>query len=83
MKIHIQKPGLTFWDKHLINFLVASMPFTYEGIINNLNMCNVLTLEETVHAFCTKETKLKDLVVIKEESIHFVTQKGFCGGQKR
>ena len=57
------------------------MPSTYEGIRHNLNMHNVLTLEETVCALCTKETKLTDLGAIKEESAHFATRGGFQGGR--
>ena len=36
-EIRVQKPELAFRDEHLINFLLASMPSTYEGIIDNLN----------------------------------------------
>ncbi len=49
-EIRIQKSELTFRDEHLINFLVASMPSTYESIVDNLNMRETLTLEETVRA---------------------------------
>ena len=49
-EIRIQKPELAFQDEHLINFLVASMPSTYEGIIHNLNMRETLTLEEILRA---------------------------------
>lgn len=58
------------------------MPFTYEGVINNLNICNVLTLEETISAFYTKKTELKDLVIIKVKSAYFAAQRGFCRGQR-
>lgn len=71
--IRIQKPELAFWDEHLINFLVSSMLSSYEGIIDNLNIRDALTLEETVRAFYIKETELNDLKVIKEKSSHFAT----------
>ena len=32
VEIRIQKPELAFQDEHLINFLLVSMPSTYEGI---------------------------------------------------
>lgn len=70
-EICIQKPELAFQDKHLINFLVASMPFTYKGIIDNLNMRDTLTLDSAVCALCTKETKFTNLGFIKEESVYF------------
>lgn len=82
-EIYIQKSKLTFCDKYLINFPMASISFIYENIVNNLNMCNVLTLEETICVFYIKEIKLKDLIVIKEESTHFASRRGFCGGQER
>lgn len=80
-EIRIQKPELAFRDEHLINFLVASMPSTYEGIIDNLNMRETLTLEETVRALRTKETELNDLGNIKEESANFAARGGFRGGR--
>ena len=58
------------------------MPSTYEGIIDNLNMRDTLTLDSTVRALRTKETELTDLGVIKEESVYFATQGGFRGGRK-
>ncbi len=70
--IRVQKPKLAFRDEHLTNFSLASTPSTYEGIINNLNIRDILTLEETVCALRTKETELTDLGVIKEENEHFV-----------
>ena len=76
-EIRVQKPELTFRDEHLTNFLFTSMPSTYEGIINNLNMRNVLTLEETVCALRTKKTELTDLGAIKEESAHFAARGDF------
>lgn len=45
-EIRVQKPELAFHDVHLINFLLASMPTTYESIIDNLNMRETLTLED-------------------------------------
>ena len=80
-KIHVQKPKLAFWDKHLTSFLPASMLFTHEGIINNLNMRNILTLEEKVCAPCTKETELTNLGVIKEKNAHFTVRGVFPGGR--
>ena len=80
-EIRVQKPELAFRDEHLTNFLLASMPSTYEGIIDNLNMRDILTLEETVRALRTKETELTDLGVIKEESAHFAARGGFRGGR--
>ena len=58
-----KSPSLLFRDEHLINFLLANMPSTYEGyrVIDNLKMRDILTLEETVRAFHTKETELTDL----------------------
>ena len=70
-EIHVQKLELAFWDEHLTNFLLANMLSIYEGIIDNLNMRNILTLEETVCALCIKKTKLTNLEAIKEESTHF------------
>ena len=75
-EIHIQKPELAFRDEHLINFLVASMPSTYEGIIDNLNMRDTLTLDDVVRALRTKEIEFTDLGVC------FATRGGFHGGQK-
>lgn len=49
-KICIQKLEFTFRHKHLINFLMASIPSIYESIVNNLNMCETLNLEKTIHA---------------------------------
>ena len=72
-EISIQNPELAFRDEHLINFLVASMPSTYEGVIDNLNIRDTLTLDGAVRALHTKETELIDLGVIKEESVYFAT----------
>lgn len=58
------------------------MPSTYKSIINNLNIYKTLTLEETVCIFQTKETKFNDLGIIKEKSVNFAAQKGFCGGRE-
>ena len=80
-KIRVRKPELAFRDEHLTNFLLASMPFTYEGIIDNLNMRDALTLEETVRALRTKETELTDLGIAMEESAHFAARGGFRGGR--
>lgn len=80
-EIRLQKPELAFREKHLINFLLASMPSTYEGIIDNLNMRDNLTLDGAVRALRTKETGLSDLGVIKEESAHFAARGGFRGGR--
>ncbi|MCJ1465010.1 hypothetical protein MMC07_003625 [Pseudocyphellaria aurata] len=44
------------------------MPATFEGIIDNLNMRDTLTLDETVRTLRMKETKLTDLGKVKEES---------------
>lgn len=82
-KIHVQKPKLAFGDKHSTNFLLASMPFIYEGILNNFNTCNMLKLEETVYALCIKKTELINFAVIKEESAHFAIKKRFRKDQKR
>ncbi len=71
VEICVQKPEVAFQDEHLTNFLLASMPSTYEGIIDNLIRRDISTLEETVCALRTKETQLTDLGVIKEESAHF------------
>lgn len=79
--IRVQKPELAFRYKHLTIFLLASMSATYEGIIDNLNMRNVLTLEETVRALCIKETELTNLGAIKEESAHFAAREEFRGGR--
>ncbi len=81
-EIRVQKPELAFRDEHLINFLLASLPSTYEGIIDNLNMRDTLTLDGAVRALCIKETELTDLGVIKEESVHFAARGGFCGGRE-
>lgn len=55
---------------------------TYESIIDNLNICKTLILEETVYIIQTKETKLNNLGIIKEKSVNFAVQGGFCGGQR-
>ena len=78
-EIRIQRPELAFRDEHLVNFLLVSMPSTYESIIDNLNMRDVLALEKTVRALHTKETELTDLGIIKEESAHFAARGGFRG----
>ncbi len=80
-EIRVQKPELAFRDEHLTNFLLASMPSTYEDIIDNLNMHDILTSEETVCALRTKETELTDLGVIKEERANFAARGRFCGGR--
>ena len=59
-KIRIQKPKLVFGDKHLTNFFLASMPSTCEGIIDNLNIHNILTFEKTFYIFCIKEMEFTD-----------------------
>ena len=46
-------------------------------------MWDILTLDDTVCVFHTKETKLTNLgLVIKKESIYFTTQRWFYWGQK-
>ena len=82
VEIGIQKPEFTFPDEHLINFLLARMPPTYEGIIYNLKMRNTLTLNGAVRALCKKETELTNLGIIKEESAHFTTQGRFRRGRR-
>lgn len=57
------------------------MPSNYEGIIDNLNMRDALTLEETVRALRTKKTELTDLGVAMEEIAHFAIRGGFRGGR--
>ena len=69
VEICVQKPEFAFWDKHLIHFLLASIPSTYERIINNLNLRDILTLDGTVRAFRKEETELTDLRAIKEDSV--------------
>ena len=81
-EIRIEKPELAFCDKHLINFLLASIPSTYEGIIDNLNIHDTLMLDGVVYALRTKETELTNLGVIKEESANFAARKRFCGSQE-
>ncbi len=80
-EIHFQKPELAFWDEHLINFLPASIPSTYEGIIDNLNMLDTLTLGGAVRALRTKEIELTNLGAIKEEIAHFAARGVFRGGR--
>ena len=80
-EIRVRKPELAFQDKHLINSLLASMPSTYEGIIDNLNMRDTPTLDDADRAICTEETELTDWGVIKEESAHFAARGGFRGGR--
>lgn len=82
MVIHIEKPKLDFSNKYLIEFLIANMRFSYEGVIDNLNICNVLMLEKTIRSFYTKETKLKDQMIIKKESPYFTAQKRFGKSQR-
>ncbi len=81
VEICVQKPEFAFWDKHLIHFLLASIPSTYERIINNLNLRNILTLDGTVRAFRKEETEFTDLRAIKEESAHFAARRGFRRGR--
>ncbi len=80
-EIHLQKLELTFSDEYLINFPLASIPSTYEEIIDNLNMGDTLMLDGAVCALCTKETELTNLGAIKENNAHFATRRGFCGGR--
>ena len=47
-EIRVQKPEYAIWDEYLINFLLASIPSTYEGIIDNLNIRDALTLDVVV-----------------------------------
>ncbi len=79
-EIFLPKPELAFQDDHLTTFLLVSMLFTYESIINNLNIRDILTLEETVRTLRTKETVLANLDVIKEDSAYFAAQTGFHAG---
>ena len=55
-EIYIQKLELTLQDKNLINFFLTSIPSTYEEIIDNLNIRDILTSDGTVRAFRIKET---------------------------
>lgn len=73
IEIYVKKPKLSFWNKYLTNFVLASMFSTYENIIDNFNIQNILILEEIVHIFYTKKTKLTNLGVIQEESTYFAT----------
>ncbi len=82
VEIGIQKPELTFPGEHLINVLLAKMPFTFEGIIYNPKMRNTLTLDGAVRALQKKETELTNLRIIKEESAHFTTRGGFRRGRR-
>ena len=76
-----KSPSLLFSrEKYLINFFLASMPSTYERIIDNLNMRDILTLESVICVLWTKKTEFTDLRVIKEESEYFAAQRGFGGG---
>ncbi len=79
VEIRLQKSELAFRNEHLTNFLLASIPSTYESIIDNLNMRDILTWEETVRALRTKENKITDLGFIKEESEQFAARRRFCG----
>ncbi len=47
-EICVQKPEYSIWDEHLINFLLASIPSTYEGIIDNPKIRDTLTLDGVV-----------------------------------
>ncbi len=67
-KIRVQKPELAFRDEHLINFLLASKPFTYVRIFDNLNIRNTMKLNGEVRVLRTKKTELTDLGATKEES---------------
>lgn len=58
VEIQIQKPKFAFCDEHLINLLLASMFTTYEGIINNLNIRDTLTIDGVVYTLQTKEIEL-------------------------
>ncbi len=79
-EIRDQKPELVFQDEHLINFLLAKMPSTSGGIIDNLNMRDTRTLDRAVCALRTKRTELTDLGAITEESAYFAARGGFHGG---
>lgn len=65
-EIRIQKHKLAFWDKHIFNFLLTSMPSIYESLIDNLNICKILMLAKTVCSLKIKETKLNNLRSIKK-----------------
>lgn len=80
-KIYVQKHELAFRDECPTNFFFTSMPATYEGLTDNFNMHNILTLEKTVHTLCIKETKFTNLGTIKEKSVYFAALKKFCGRQ--
>lgn len=80
VKIQIQKPKLFFYNKYLINFFLASIPFTYKRIIDNLNMRDTLILNNVICLFQTKKTKFTNLEVIKEENVYFAIKIGFHKG---
>ena len=82
INIYIQKSELAFWDKYLINFFLANISSTYKGIIDNLNIYDILILEKMVYILHIKKTKFINLRIIKEEKVHFTSQKKFCDRQK-
>ena len=57
-EIYIQNLKLAFQDKYMINFILANILSNYEGIIDNHNLCNTLTLDGAVRVFHTKKTEL-------------------------
>lgn len=62
-EIRVQKKELAFQNAHLINFFLPSMTSSYEGIINNLNMKNILTLEGSVRTQGDRADRLRSLQI--------------------
>lgn len=81
-EICIQKPELTFQDKHLINFFVTSLSSTYGRIIDNLNMRDTLTLDGAVCAFCTKKPSLSMRGSLKRKVYILLLKKGYVEVKK-
>lgn len=57
---------------------MASMPFAYKSIIDNLIMRKTLMLEEILYTLQIKKTKLKNLGSIKDKNAYFAGQRDFC-----
>lgn len=77
-----KSPSLLFETSIWLTSLWLNIPSTYKEIIDNLNIRDISILKGEICAFCTKETELTNLGVIKEDNVYFATWKEFCEGQK-
>lgn len=58
------------------------MPSSYESIIDNLNMRNILILEKTICTLHTKEINLSNLGVIKKKVRILLPKRDFAEVKK-